>query len=351
MYDTERIRRESPIAEVAIASGLQLRPIAGRLAGICPFHEESRPSLVVYPANQSFYCFGCGAGGDVIDFVRRLHRVGFKEAAALLSSRPVPVANPSRRFRPEASAVDERAARAVIGAAVSFYHRALRASRPALEYLRGRGITERTVRALRLGYGAPGLAAVLQSRGVDLDVARALGLLSGERERFAGRIIVPEWSGRYATWLTGRSIDSREPRYLNLRQEKPLLGLGRIDGPAVFLTEGPFDWLTAVEWGLPAVALQGTRLSRQHESQLDRFERIYLALDNDPAGRGATHELAGRLGRRAIPVELPPGTTDLNDLQRRPNGRAEFLRCLQAAAHRKETSWTVDATGFTRRAA
>ncbi|MFQ5382208.1 MAG: toprim domain-containing protein, partial [Dehalococcoidia bacterium] len=216
---------------------------------------------------------------------------------------------------------------------------------------RGRGISERTVGALRLGYGAPGLAAALESRDLDLDVARALGLLSGERERFCGRIIVPDCRGRHATWLTGRSIDGREPRYLNLRREKPLLGLSRIAGPAVVLSEGPFDWLTAVEWGLPAVALLGTRLSRQLEHRLDRFERIYLALDNDSTGRLATHELAGRLGRRAIPVELPPGATDLNDLQRRPNGRAEFLRCLREAASRKEKSWTVDATGFTRRAA
>ncbi|MBN9492596.1 DNA primase, partial [bacterium] len=85
MHDTDSIRRDHPIADVAVASGLQLRPIGGRLTGVCPFHGDTRPSLLVYPATQSYYCFGCGAGGDVIDFVARLHKVDFKEAVEMLS--------------------------------------------------------------------------------------------------------------------------------------------------------------------------------------------------------------------------------------------------------------------------
>ena len=77
MHDTDAIRRDHPIGDVVAASGLQLRPMGGRLTGVCPFHGDTRPSFVVYPATRSYYCFGCGAGGDVIDFVARRNKVGF----------------------------------------------------------------------------------------------------------------------------------------------------------------------------------------------------------------------------------------------------------------------------------
>ena len=91
MYDTDAIRRDHPIADVAVASGLQLRPTGGRLVGPCPFHGDIRPSLVIYPSTRSYYCFGCGAGGDVLDFVSRLHNTSFKEAAALLQGVRLPM--------------------------------------------------------------------------------------------------------------------------------------------------------------------------------------------------------------------------------------------------------------------
>ena len=184
--------------------------------------------------------------------------------------------------------------------------------------------------------GRPPVEAV---RGLDLDIARSLGLLAGDRECFVGRIIIPDCHGGRATWLTGRRLDEREPRYLNLQQEKPLLGLDRVQGPAVVVTEGPFDWLTAVEWNLPAVALLGTRVSTRVAQQMDRFERVYLTLDGDDAGREATAELLDRLGERAIPVTLPSGAADLNDLHRQPDGGAAFLRCLRQAADRQGSPW------------
>lgn len=73
MYDVISIRQSHPIEEVAARFGVDLRATGRRLVGSCPFHRDDRPSLVVYPANQSYFCFGCGAGGDVIDFAGRLH--------------------------------------------------------------------------------------------------------------------------------------------------------------------------------------------------------------------------------------------------------------------------------------
>lgn len=332
MHDTDSIRRDHPIADVVVASGLQLRPMGGRLSGTCPFHGDTRPSLIVYPATQSYYCFGCGAGGDVIDFVARLNKVGFKHAVELLYG----TAAQRRHLSPircvsAALAVDPDDAARVVEAAVDFYHGALLRTPKALTYLRSRGVRESTIANCRLGFGESGLTGHLAKRGVDLDVARSLGLIKGNRECFAGRVIIPGIVGGRATWLTGRRLDERDPRYLNLRTEKPILGLDRVSGDAVVLVEGPFDWLTAVGWGFDTAALLGTRMSERVLRQLDRFSQVYLALDNDDAGQAATRDLTEVLGPRAIPVHLPVGVSDVSALAQE-GGQPTFISCILRAA-------------------
>ena len=344
MYDVMSIRRSNPIEEVAARFGVDLRSAGRRLVGSCPFHRDGRPSLVVYPANQSYFCFGCGAGGDVIDFVARLHGVGFKEAAAMLAGPAQTGARPGaaeRRIhgspkvvklptlaRPVALSPTEAE---VIDAAVWFYHDTLWQSGDALAYLAARAIRPATARRYRLGFACGGLAEHLRLRGLSLAAARIVGLLNGEGDTMLGRIIIPDLRGGRATWLTGRSVDGRDPRYLNLRVATPLLGLELERSDQVIVTEGPFDWLTAVQWGLPAVALLGTRVSRSTVQALARFRHVYLALDNDEAGQRAALQLAAELDSRAAIVDLPPGVHDLNDLGRLPDGREAFLSCLQEA--------------------
>ncbi len=335
MHDTDAIRRGHPIADVAAASGLELRRTGGRLTAVCPFHGDSRPSLVLYPASQSYYCFGCGAGGDVIDFISRLHRVDFREAVALLAGTQVATMPAGAPHPPNVAApeVDPVRAAPIIETAVAFYQEAIRSRPEVLDYLASRGIHGRTVRRFRLGFGVPGLVAELRDRNLDIETAHQIGLLDGDRECFAGRIIIPDLVEGRATWFTGRRLDDREPRYLNLRLPKPLLGLASAKGEAVVVTEGPFDWLTAVEWGFWAVALLGTRVPGKVAQSLERFEDVYLVLDPDEAGREATKELHERLGDRAVPVALPPGVSDLNGLGLRPDGRSIFARCILQAGH------------------
>jgi DNA primase len=332
MHDTDSIRRDHPIADVVVASGLQLRPMGGRLTGVCPFHGDTRPSLIVYPATQSYYCFGCGAGGDVIDFVARLNKVGFKHAVEMLCGATAQRYKLSPiRCVSEAPAVDPDDAARIVDSTVDFYHGALWQTPKALAYLRSRGVREATIRDCRLGFGAPGLSTHLRASGVDAGMAESLGLLKGNRECFAGRIIIPNIVGGRATWLTGRRLDEREPRYLNLRTEKPILGLDRVKEDAVVLVEGPFDWLMAVGWGFDTAALLGTRMSERVVRQLDRFTRIYLALDNDDAGQAAMQDLTEVLGERAIPAHLPPGVSDVSALAQE-GGRPAFISCILRAA-------------------
>jgi len=347
MYDVISIRRVHPIEEVATRSGVELRPAGRRLVGRCPFHRDGRPSLVVYPGNGSYFCFGCGAGGDVIDFVARLHEVGFKEAVAMLAGPSIDQRDrkPAPRQIARQGQAPTQAETEVIDAAAAFYHDALWRSRDALAYLAARGIDRSTTRLCRLGFGRHGLADHLRGRGLSPAAARRVGLLAGEDDTMLGRIVIPDLRRGRAAWLTGRALGSSTARYLNLRLPTPLLGLGLVRGDEVLVTEGAFDWLTAVQWGLPAVALLGTHVSRSTAQTLALFEQVCLALDSDEAGRRAAEGLATALGQRAAVVELPSGVHDLNDLGRSPAGREAFQRCLELAAHRKGKRWyTFDAT-------
>ena len=347
MHDVLALRRANPIAAVIADAGVELRRAGTRLVGRCPLHGDGEPSLVVYTHTQSYFCFGCQAGGDVIDFVSRQRQVGFKEAAALLNGIEIATGGPCPC--PLQTAAPVRLVTAnesrVIDAAVGLFQEELWRSPTALAYLASRGIDEKTARICRLGFGHASLAADLRYRGLNLGIARSIGLLQSDRNAMIGRIIIPDFSGYSTSWLTGRSIGGGGPRYLNLRTPSPVLGLSRVRGPDVILTEGPFDWLTAVQWGLPAAALTGSHVSRAAFQALARFRRVFVVMDSDAAGRRATDELSSALGARALAVQLPDGVKDLNDLGRVPEGRRLFEQCLAEARSGKETTrWAINAS-------
>jgi DNA primase len=341
MFDVTALRRDNPIAAVMDQAGVELRPAGGRLIARCPLHADSDPSLVVYPRTESYFCYGCGAGGDVIDFLCRMHRVGFKEAAAMLGGSPLP------RLKSKASRFAERAVVApkpeeteAVEAAVQCCEAALWHSPAALAYLESRGIDPATARRYRLGFGTTRLTEGLRKAGSSLAVAEDLGLLHGDRNAFAGRLIISNVVGDRATWITGRSLSGEGPRYLNPRLPSPLLGLDQVQGREIVLTEGPFDWLTLTQWGYPTAALVGTHVSEDATEALRQFERVYLALDNDTAGKRAAETLARVLGRRSVSVRLPHFAKDANDLASYRDGEILFRHCMAAAGHSEEgTIW------------
>jgi DNA primase len=206
------------------------------------------------------------------------------------------------------------------------------------------------VRACGLGYSdGRSLEAHLRKHG-GLRIAEDLGLLRrperGEggrmlRERFAGRVVVPELRGGQPVWFIGRYPDERKVRvkYLGLPGERPILGFERAAGRReVYLTEGVFDWLTAVSWHLPAFSTCGTDFPPDRLGWLARARVIFGVLDGDRAGREAADRFGQALGRRWQPLELPEGC-DLNDLGRQLGGRGLFFQLVASA---RETA--ADAT-------
>ena len=297
-----------------------------------------RPTLLtVYADSERFYCFGCGEGGDVLDFIRRAENLSLPEAirrldgdAYRIASRPVPARLPTPLPLPPRDP-------SLLTAADRFYAGRLRRSPAAWAYLASRGVGLDAAAGLGLGY-APGhgLREALESAGFDAGRLRDCGLFT-ERgsERFAGMVVVPDISGGLVRWLVGRAVDpDRTPRFQALPGPKPVLGLARL-GPApplAVVTEGVFDWVALATWGVPAVAALGTQGVERVAEGLRGCPRVFLTFDADDAGLEATERLAGLLGRRAAAVTLPQGVGDVAELPALPHGRTAFLRLLARAA-------------------
>ena len=175
----------------------------------------------------------------------------------------------------------------------------------------------------------------LESGGFGGERLRNSGLFVRGGDRFAGMVVIPEVAGGRVRWLAGRAIDpARTPRFQSLPGQKPVLGLGRLGAspPWAIVAEGVFDWLALAQWGLPACAALGTQGLERVANALRGCPRVFLAFDNDSAGREAAAQLEGLLGRRAAIVTLPAGSGDVAELAATAHGRAVFEHLLTQAA-------------------
>ncbi len=343
--DIPALKARHPLAEVVESAGVKLKGRGRVRQGFCPFHEESEGSFTVYGDTERFWCFGCGAGGDVLDFLQRVEGLSLPDAIRRLEGhRPVSgdAPRPTRTQRHTSAALPPRDP-ALLTTAARFYAGQLRRHSEAREYVASRGVGPVAAARLGLGYSpGNGLREVLESSGFTADRIRDSGLfMERGSERFAGMVVVPDpvsstgQAGGLVRWLKGRAVSENvKPRFQALPGPKPVLGLGRLGhAPSwAVVTEGVFDWLTLTGWGVPACAALGTQGVERVAAALRGCPRVFLAFDADDAGREATDGLLTLLGRRAAAVTLPQGVGDVADLATHPHGRAAFLRLLARAA-------------------
>ena len=344
--DITALKARHPLGDTVEAAGVRLRGRGRVRQGVCPFHDEVEGSFTVYADSERFYCFGCGLGGDVLDFIQQAEGLSLPEAIARLDGSPglAPrsATRPAGTRRPPSAALPPRDP-ALLTAAARFYAGRLLRSSEAREYLASRGVGPVAAARLGLGY-APGcgLRLGLESLGFSEKRIRDSGLfMERGAERFAGMVVVPDpvsstgQAGGLVRWLVGRALDpDRTPRFQAPPGPKPVLGLGRL-GPAppwAVVAEGVFDWLALTGWGIPSCAALGTQGVERVASALRGCPRVFLAFDGDNAGLEATDRLLTLLGRRAAVVALPQGVGDVGELAALPHGQAAFLRLLAQAA-------------------
>ena len=317
-----------------VSARTQLRRSGARWTGLCPFHDEKSPSFSVNPADKLYYCFGCGAGGDVISFVRETEQLDFAQAVEWLAER-YRVTLEYEETSPEQDAARGRRERllALLEQATSFYERYLWESprgEPAREYLASRGLGEDVCREYRIGL-APGgatLARKAREKGFSPAELSAAGLVNRRgNDYFNGRLLFPlaDARGRVRGFQARklREDDPLRAKYVNspegelFRKGDLLYGLDRArtaiaKQERAVVVEGNTDVLALRQARLePVVASMGTALTDRQLKELSRLtHKAWLCFDGDAAGEAATlrgMELAAAQGFDVRVVTLPPG--------------------------------------------
>jgi DNA primase catalytic core len=317
-----------------------LRKAGATYKGLCPFHQERTPSFVVTPARGRYKCFGCGEGGDAIDFVMRLDNIDFVDAIEVLAKRfgveleheeSSPEADRERRTRERLLQLLERA--------TGFYERVLWESEQgkfAREYLASRGLGEEIARTFRLGFapGGPTLTRRALAEGFTQDELLGAGLANrAGNDYFNRRLLFPlaDARGKVRGFQARRLFDddTLPPKYVNsldssiFRKGDLLYGL---DGARqaiakqdrAVVVEGNTDVIALRQAGFePVVASMGTALTEAQLRELNRLtKRVFLCFDADAAGQDATlrgMELAVKQGFDVQIVALPAGTDPADD--------------------------------------
>jgi DNA primase len=353
----ERVRDAIDIVDL-VGTYLSLRRAGKSMVGLCPWHEDSRPSFHVNPERQTFRCWVCNIGGDVFSFLMRMERLEFREALEQLAQRAGIDLPRGRAGLP----TDEKAAiHAALGWAAERYRHCLKTApeaRAARDYIAGRGLAPATIDTFGLGF-APNswdwLSKQAAAAGIATPILVKAGLAverqdrSGHYDRFRDRVMFPildlfsrcvAFGGRV---LPGAPPDSA--KYIN-SPETPLFSkssmLYGLDSARdamsrsrrAVVVEGYTDCLAARQSGIDdVVAVLGTALGEKHAKLLRRYaDRIVLVLDGDDAGRRRADEILDVLLAEPIDVRiarLPAGVDPCEFILER--GRDAFEGLLAAA--------------------
>jgi DNA primase len=296
------LRRRLPLLDYLEQHNWKGRP-AGRweYVGLCPLHEETRPSFYVNTRKDVFYCHGCGRGGDLIRFLQ-LSLPSLRESLACLDSQITPEADSS----------------AVLEQAGAFYRQQLDRHPEALDYLHRRGLHDPAlIRELGIGY-APGgmLCRFLTAQGHSFAILRRLGLINAQgADALYQRIVFPLRQGEHIVNLYGRGLGAAFAHRFLPGSKGGLYSWEKVHNcSAVILVEGLFDYAALRQAGFSNVTCSlGTHLNDAQFRQLSDGKRIvYLVFDADQnqSGQQAAEQLALRLAVQGIParrVLLPEG--------------------------------------------
>jgi len=324
--DVEALKRRTPLIEYLKEHNWAGHP-AGRseFVGLCPLHEETRPSFYVNTRKDVFYCHGCGQGGDLIRFVQLSGHLSFRQSLAHLDPQTAPAADAS----------------AVLEMASAFYRQQLDRYPEAINYLGARGLRDpELIRELEIGY-APGgsLRRHLTARGYSFELLRQVGLLNANgSDAFYRRIVFPLRQGEHIVNLYGRSIGTAFPHRFLHGSKGGLYAWEKVRHYSeVILVEGLFDYVVLRQAGFHNVTSSlGTHLNADQLLQLyEGLRTVYLAFDVDAnqSGQQAALQLAHRLGAHAIAtrrVLLPEGH-DPNSFFVEGGDALQFQSLLEAA--------------------
>lgn len=356
----EEVRMKNDIVDV-ISQYVKLTRKGSSYFGLCPFHNEKTPSFSVTPSKQMYYCFGCGAGGNVYNFIMEYENYSFGEALSHLADRAgveLPKIEYSREAREKA---EQRATLLEINklAAQYFYYQLRRESgKTAYGYLTGRGLSEETIRKFGLGYSdkySDDLYKYLKSKGYSDELLRESGLFNvderrGMYDKFWNRVIFPIMDvNNRVIGFGGRVMGDGKPKYLNSPETKIFDKSRNLYGLNVarttrknylILCEGYMDVIAMHQAGFTnAVASLGTALTSGHASLVKRYTKeVLLLYDSDGAGI--------RAALRAIPILREAGVTSRVVSLKPWKDPDEFIKNEGAEAFEERLNHAMDSFMF-----
>ncbi len=328
----DQIKSKIDIASL-VGSYIKLDKAGGNFKGRCPFHNEKTPSFFVSPDRGSYYCFGCHAKGDIFTFVQEFEGLDFIGSLKVLADR----AGVELEQYNKGEKTEKQKLHSVLEQAVFFYEKKLSENKEAQNYLKSRGLTEKTIKDFRIGFSPSDwreLFDYLIERNVGIQDMLEVGLIKhseNSREKyydtFRGRIMFPidDSAGR-VVGFSGRILvsDDKSPKYLNspetslFNKSEILFGLDKAKKDIrlkdySILVEGQMDLVMLHQVGVTnTVASSGTALTENHLVKLRRLSnRIIMAYDGDTAGFRASDRSAGialGLGMELKIAQMPEGS-------------------------------------------
>lgn len=352
----QEIRDRNEIENV-ISPYVNLKRRGRNLTGLCPFHNEKTPSFTVYPETQSFYCFGCGAGGDVITFVRKIENLDYTEAVKSLADR-AGIAMPQDGYDDTLMKQRRRILEANRDAARYFHETLFKPEgAPALEYIKNRGIAPQTVRHFGLGCAPNDWHALLdhmRKKGYSQQELFAANLVRrSERDgkvhyydNFKNRLIVPIIDlHSKVIGFGGRVLDDSKPKYVNTsdtlvyKKSQGVFGLNFAkanNGGTLILAEGYMDVIALHQAGFTnSVACLGTALTQEQARLLSRYaDEIILCYDSDEAGQKAAKRAISIFSQTGVKVRIArlSGGKDPDEIIKN-HGPERFRDLLSGAAN------------------
>lgn len=313
----EEIRMKNDIVDV-VSGYVKLQKKGSSYFGLCPFHNEKSPSFSVSPGKQIYYCFGCGAGGNVISFVMQYENYTFQEAVKFLAKK-AGIQLPEAEYSEETRKKENKRARLLQvnkEAATYFFHQ-LRSEngRAGWQYLKKRELSDETIRKFGLGFAnmtSNDLVKFLKSKGYEDEVIRDAGLATfdekfGFHDKFWNRVMFPiQDINHRVIGFGGRVMGDGKPKYLNspetpvFDKSRNLYGLNiarTARKNQIILCEGYMDVITMHQAGFSqAVASLGTAFTEGQASLLKRYtDEVILSYDSDGAGVTAALRAIGIL--------------------------------------------------------
>lgn len=346
------IKYRNDLGELA-GSYMQLKRRGRNLVGLCPFHGEKTPSFNIYTENGSFYCFGCGTGGDIITFVMKIENLDYMEAVRFLAER-AGMTMPEDDYDDSMSKLRTRIYEANREAARFFYSKLVsKEGAEGLRYLRNRGLADSTIRRFGLGFAPDerfSLGNHLRSRGFTEAEMIAANLVFKSRsgnsvlDRFYNRVMFPIIDVRgNVIAFGGRIMSDQKPKYLNtsdtlvFNKSYNLFSLNNAKNSksdSLILCEGYMDVISLNQAGFTnAVATLGTALTADQASLMKRYcKEVILCYDADEAGQKATARAINILRGVGLPVRVIsiPDGKDPDEFIRRhgDKGHAAFQNVL-----------------------